>query len=575
MKKCPFCGANIEDSARFCLYCMQSLTKKERVLPKQKKLPQWLLPIAAIAVLTVILVITLLIKPTAPEDNKPSDELHNSTANTIQTESTEPLETLHIHDFSVANTTIEYQKDAATCITPAIYYYSCACGETGNETFPYGETAAHTVITEPGYPATCQTPGLTDSTHCSVCNTVLSSQVQIPVSSHTYDNDQDAQCNACNYIRVLNCNHAKTVKLAAVSPTCTASGFSEGKKCALCDEILTAQTTLAPLGHMVVTDQASAPTCTDTGKSEGKHCGTCNVVLVAQVTLAAKGHTEVIDPAIPATCTSGGKTEGKHCAICNTILVPQITVTAIGHIEVIDPAVTATCTAEGKTEGKHCATCKTVFVEQVTVAAKDHTYYLQNTAKEYVKEEATCLSPATYYYSCICGKAGSNTFSDGIKGDHTPVIIPSKSPDCTNKGWTEGSQCTVCMGCSIESIELLPLGHTFRLGDSAHTCLTCGESDNTYVVRSSELPILVNDTFRIDDCIYTVKPTYDNRQIKLIITYTNISSDTTNTGPILDLKNVEYRDPCQAETLLPGQTGTCLQCFYTWDWGGTYDLVFE
>ena len=40
MKKCPFCGADIEESARFCLYCMQSLTEKEQIPPHPKKKPR-------------------------------------------------------------------------------------------------------------------------------------------------------------------------------------------------------------------------------------------------------------------------------------------------------------------------------------------------------------------------------------------------------------------------------------------------------------------------------------------------------------------------------------------------------
>jgi len=33
MKKCPFCGAEIEETASFCLYCMESLDKKEDIIP--------------------------------------------------------------------------------------------------------------------------------------------------------------------------------------------------------------------------------------------------------------------------------------------------------------------------------------------------------------------------------------------------------------------------------------------------------------------------------------------------------------------------------------------------------------
>ena len=54
MKKCPFCGADIEESARFCLYCMQSLTEKEQISSYQKKKPQWLLIIAAISLIQLI-----------------------------------------------------------------------------------------------------------------------------------------------------------------------------------------------------------------------------------------------------------------------------------------------------------------------------------------------------------------------------------------------------------------------------------------------------------------------------------------------------------------------------------------
>ena len=497
MKKCPFCGANIEDSAQFCLYCMQSLTEKEQIHPYKKKKPQWIIIIVAIIAVFLILVAIWFGRHIRLTNEMPSDNSNlNSTSPLNQTspaDTTPITDPSHVHSYSIENTNSKYQKEPATCTTVAIYYYSCSCGEKGDETFSYGETADHTIITKQGYPATCKTPGLTNGMHCSVCNIVLLSQTQIPVVNHTYDNNQDERCNVCNYIRVLNCNHTKTTKLAAISPTCTASGLTEGKKCSLCEEILTAQTTIAPLGHTTVTDQAIAPTCTIDGKTEGKHCSTCNTILVAQTAVAAKGHS----------------------------------------------------------------------------------YHLMNIADKFLATEATCLSPATYYYSCICGEKFSDTFYSGEKGAHTPVAIPIIPADCANTGWTEGSKCSVCKNYLKEPTEIPPLGHTFRLEDADPACLTCGAAEEV-VIQHPEFPIILNDTIRIDSCTYTIADRIEMWKITFTITYTNISSGTTTTVPRITLKNAQRSDSGGNYTLLPNQSGTYWQTFYMDKlFSAPHELVFE
>ena len=95
--------------------------------------------------------------------------------------------------------------------------------------------------------------------------------------------------------------------------------------------MLKAQEVIPALGHTEVTDAAVAPTCTETGKTEGKHCSVCNTVLKAQEVIPALGHTEVTDAAVAPTCTESGKTEGKHCSVCNKILVMQEEIPADGH----------------------------------------------------------------------------------------------------------------------------------------------------------------------------------------------------------------------------------------------------
>ena len=523
MKKCPFCGADIEDTARFCLYCMQPLVEKEQILPHKKKMPQWLLIIAAIVVIFLTFAFFRFLKQGTQKTDPPSNdpELQSTTAST-QTEpsNTQPVtEPLHIHSYSVKNTTAEYQKEPATCTTPAIYYYACQCGEKGSETFSHGALAEHIVVTTPGHQADCVNTGLTDGQHCSVCNIVFLAQTPTPVIGHTFDSDQDERCNLCNYIRVLNCNHRETNKLPAVTPTCTSNGLTEGKTCALCEEILIRQSILAPLGHTAVIDQAVAPTCTANGKTEGKHCSVCQLILVSQQDLPASGHAfSTEDPAAP-------------CSRCGA---PS------SHI---------------------------------------HSYSAVVISDEYLKTESTCMSAAVYYYSCACGKKGSSTFSWGEKGSHTIVVDPAVKPTCDTSGLSDGSHCSVCQKVIKERFEILATGHTFRLGSYPSNCLVCGAAE-TLIFQVPEFPFSYNNTYRIDGATYVAHKLDDgNWRIAISFTYTNISSSAiTGRGPTLNMSNSMGYTPPDSITLQPNQSAVFLHAFFvhfmTFSTQNTYELVF-
>lgn len=81
--------------------------------------------------------------------------------------------------------------------------------------------------------------------------------------------------------------------------------------------------------HTVVTDAAVAPTCTTAGKTEGSHCSVCNEVLKAQRPIPAKGHTVVKDAAVAPTVFADGKTEGSHCSVCGTVIEKQNTIAKV------------------------------------------------------------------------------------------------------------------------------------------------------------------------------------------------------------------------------------------------------
>ena len=277
----------------------------------------------------------------------------------------------------------------ATCISPAIYNYSCRCGETKTDTFGLKDLLNH-VHTEVrnAEDATCTKKGYTGDIYCIDCDTRVSKGKRTNALGHDYKN------------------------VAEVPATCVTKGTAATQQCNRCDYIVPAQSLpIDPNNHAnIVKDVAVAPTCTETGLTEGSHCGDCNKILIAQEVVSSTNHTEVIDPAVAATCTETGLTEGSHCSVCNKILVARKTVSALnhsftnyisnddatctedgtktakcdrcdvtdtqsdegsakGHTSVVDAAVAPTYSSVGLTEGSHCADCGLVFKEQEVIPA--------------------------------------------------------------------------------------------------------------------------------------------------------------------------------------------------------------
>ncbi len=150
-------------------------------------------------------------------------------------------------------------------------------------------------VVEGAVAPTCTETGLTEGKHCSVCGTVLVAQETVSALGH---------------------KPGQAVKENTVEPDCTNAGsYDSVVYCTVCKKELSRnKVIIAANGHTEVVDAAVAPTCTATGLTEGKHCSVCNTVLVAQNVVPANGHSYEAEfatvnnvPTVTYTCSCGDK----------------------------------------------------------------------------------------------------------------------------------------------------------------------------------------------------------------------------------------------------------------------------
>lgn len=419
----------------------------------------------------------------------------------------------------------EYQSTVTDPTCTAAGYTTYVCNYCG-DTYTSNQTAAlgHTSVTDAAVAATCTSTGLTEGSHCSVCNEILVAQTVVPKLDHTSE------------------------VIPAVAPTCTATGLSEGAKCSVCGEILTQQTSVPALGHTPVTDAAVDATCDASGKTEGSHCSVCSTILVAQETIPALGHTEVTLPAVAPTCVKSGLTEGKKCSACDEVTVAQEVVPATGeHTPEVVPAVDPTCTVDGKTEGSKCSVCGTTLTAQDPISAQGHAPVVDpkvdptctktgltegshcDVCGEIIvaQEEIPALGHKWENGTCsVCGEVCSHPDEDGdgtcdiCECDHAYVAADTPA-NCTMAGYTtytcsacghsysviheeeqpalghtpgKGPTCTEPQKCTVCGTELAPAaGHTYNAAVTAPTCTevgfttyTCSKCDDTYTADEIE-----------------------------------------------------------------------------------------
>ncbi|MGI6007585.1 MAG: InlB B-repeat-containing protein [Ruminococcus sp.] len=73
-----------------------------------------------------------------------------------------------------------------------------------------------------------------------------------------------------------------------------------------------------------------------------------------------------------------------------------------------------------------------------------HTYNQAIVSDTYKASDATCTNAATYYYSCVCGKTGTETFESGENADHSMTFTDRVEPTYTKEGNIAYWRCDKC-----------------------------------------------------------------------------------------------------------------------------------
>lgn len=107
----------------------------------------------------------------------------------------------------------------------------------------------HTVVIDVEVLPTCTTTGLTEGKHCLTCGEIIVKQYEVPMEPHTYDSENDPECNICGHLRGDECAHMETEILPGVAPTCTTTGLTEGLRCKICHKTIRPQTVLGKIAH--------------------------------------------------------------------------------------------------------------------------------------------------------------------------------------------------------------------------------------------------------------------------------------------------------------------------------------
>lgn len=344
------------------------------------------------------------------------------------------------------------------------------------------------------------------------------------------ENGHELKCPKCGISKGIKEEHT-LVDVPANEATCSSTGATAGKKCSVCEKIVSGCEELAKKAHTEVDVAYKDSTCSAVGNQAGKKCSVCGEIISGCEEIEKKAHTPVVAPAQAATCTKIGYEEGTKCDVCGVTLSGRNVISKLGHNYLPVAKKEPTCTEKGQEAGVQCSRCGNIMYGLTEIAALGHTGgtatctekaicttcqepYGEVDPDNHNMEEATCEKPSTCKdcghtegtslghnytqynnnnngtHDAICSRCGTSTLKTcSYDNNNTCICGAVQKTECEHDyqldkaGATETNHWEKCTKCyTIRNVEK----HTFKNGKCSvcdYQCLhtnTTQKKDETY-----------------------------------------------------------------------------------------------
>ena len=261
---------------------------------------------------------------------------------------------------------------------------------------------------------------------------------------------------------------------AAVKPTCTEKGLTEGKHCSKCGKILKAQTEIDALGHDLENHAGQDATCTEKGWKEYVTCKREGCDYSTYEEIPALGHTGGT-----ATCT-----EQATCSVCG-----EKYGNTLGHnYGTLIPQTNATCSATGIRSHYKCSSCNKLFADdehKTEITETDLIIPVDENAHDFGK---WTRNDGTETHTRVCSFNNEHSETENCHGGTATCTEQAVCEKCNEKygefakhNYKDG----VCIVCGIRRPSE-GLGYSLNSDGTGYTVTGIGTCTDTELIIPSE-----------------------------------------------------------------------------------------